>query len=61
MSHNGRSERLSELFNPARRSAGKLRLSQRQARMAEAILSALCSMTPLAVALVLGLKSVVAV
>jgi hypothetical protein len=60
MSFNGRSELSSQSVSTARRFSGGLRLSQRQARMAEAVLSALCSLTPLAVALVLGVKSVVA-
>jgi hypothetical protein len=50
----------SQPFNATRRLSAGPKLSQRQARMIEAVVSAACSMTPLAVALVLGVKSMVA-
>ena len=60
MNANCRSDISSQPFNLTRRLAAGPKLSHRQARMIEAVVSAACSMTPLAVALVLGVKSMVA-
>ncbi len=60
MNANCRSDPLSQPSNLVREPSDGFRLSQRQARTIEAVVSALCSLTPLAVALVLGVKSVVA-
>jgi hypothetical protein len=60
LNSNSRSDLVSQPQNLVRQSSDGLRLNQRQARMIEAVVSATCSMTPLAVALVLGVKQVVA-